>query len=186
MHKHLVKLEVLSGGMIPGKPAKHIGATAAYLTAEYRQVAAVTGASFGNDYLWHINNPQDSDWFPDSLKPAIALCIFKEEYPNLQATFAGEIQKALFSEGRDLTDDEAYRHLIGKYHIDATDFYTKLHSPLYEEQATYEFALVKQLQVTGYPALLLQETETKFHLIAKGYTDFETLNARLISVTSGS
>jgi putative protein-disulfide isomerase len=35
--------------------------------------------------------------------------------------------------------------------------------------------LVKQLKVTGFPCVLLQVSESKFYLIAKGYTDYESI-----------
>ena len=41
---------------------------------------------------------------------------------------------------------------------------------------------MKQLQVTGYPCVLLQESETKFHLLARGYTPYIDLKSRLDSV----
>ncbi|HLO37198.1 MAG TPA: DsbA family protein, partial [Lacibacter sp.] len=129
--------------------------------------------------LWHIKNPEESDWFPSSEKPAIALCIFKELFPDQQINFASDLQYSLHYEGRDLTDDEAYRHLLEKYNIDADDFYTRLKSEEYKEKAYYEFQLCKQLQVTGFPQVLMQLTETKFHLVARGYTDYETLAKRI-------
>ena len=59
------------------------------------------------------------------------------------------------------------------------DFYAKLKSDEYKEQAYYEFQLCKQLQVTGFPQVLVQVTETKFHLLARGYTDYDTLSKRI-------
>ena len=85
-------------------------------------------------------------------------------------------------EGRDLTDDEAYRHLLEKYNIPAEDFYTKLKTEEYREKAYYEFALVKQLKVTGFPCLLMQVTDSKFYLLAQGFTDYETLKERIEKV----
>ena len=95
---------------------------------------------------------------------------------------ASDLQYALNYEGRDLTDDEAYRHLLPKYNIPAEDFYTKLKSEEYLDKAYYEFALVKQLQVNGYPTVLMQVSDSKFYLLARGYTDFETLDARIMNV----
>src|SRR5688500_1446586 len=64
--------EVLSGGMIlPEKPV-HISQTAAYIYQTYPQVEEVSGVKFGEDYLWHIRDPEKSDWYPHSEKPAIA------------------------------------------------------------------------------------------------------------------
>ena len=174
-----IQIEVLSGGMILSEKPVPIAATAAYIQKAYTTVEEYTGIKFGADYLWHIHNPDMSDWFPHSEKPAIALCIFKEFYPERQVEFAADMQYALHYEGRDLTDDEAYRHLLEKYSINPETFYTKLKSEEYKEQAYYEFQLCKQLQVTGYPCVLLQNSETKFTLLAKGYTDHETLKARL-------
>ena len=96
--------------------------------------------------------------------------------------FAADLQYSLNFEGRDLTDNEAYRHLLEKYQIPAEEFYTKLKSEEYKEKAQYEFALCKQLQVTGFPAVLLQVADSKFYLLSRGYSDYETVQLRLENV----
>ena len=178
-YKSKLEFEVLSGGMVLPEEPVSIGATAKYIEEAYKRVEEITGAKFGEDYLWHIKHPGQSDWFPNSEKPAIALCIFKEYYPEQQVSFASDLQYALHFEGRDLTDDEAYRQLLEKYNIDAEDFYGKLHEEEYKEQSHYEFALCKQLNVTGFPAVFIQTSELKFNMIARGYTDYETLTERI-------
>src|SRR5688572_26081649 len=73
-YKDRLAFDVLSGGMIlPEKPI-HIASSAGYISKEYKQVENLTGVEFGKDYLWHILNPAESDWYPSSEKPAIALC----------------------------------------------------------------------------------------------------------------
>jgi len=172
-------IEVLSGGMILPETPVHIGAMAGYIQKAYKTVEEYSGIEFGQDYLWHINNPDLSDWYPNSEKPAIAMSIFKEYYPERQVEFAADLQIALHFEGRDLTDDAAYDHLLEKYSIQPEAFFAKLADETYKEKAYYEFALCKQLQATGYPYLLLQTNETKFHLVARGYTDFDTVKSRI-------
>lgn len=175
-------IEVLSGGMIlPEKPI-HIRATAGYISKAYKHVEELAGVKFGKDYLWHIMNPEESDWYPNSEKPSIALCIFKEYYPGRAVEIASDLQKALHSEGRDLTDDGAYHHLTEKYSVNPEVFFEKLHSEEYKESAYYEFSLVKQLQVTGFPCVFIQTGELKFHLIAKGYTEYSVLKKRIEEV----
>lgn len=181
-YKNKFEFEVLSGGMIITEEARHISVTAGYIQQTYKVVEETTGIKFGRDYLWHINHPDLSDWYPSSEKPAIALCIFKEFYPERQIEFAADLQYALHYEGRDLCDDEAYRQLLEKYSIQPEIFYSKLKSEEYKEMAYYEFALCKQLQVTGYPAVLLQVNETKFHLLSRGYTSYEELKKRIEEV----
>ena len=177
-----LSFEVLSGGMIIMDKPKPVSAMAGYIQKAYKVVEERTGIQFGEDFLWHIFNPDKSDWFPDSEKSAIAMCVFKEYHPDKQVAFASDLQYALNYEGRDLTDDEAYRHLLEKYQVPAEEFYSKLKDETYKEKAQYEFALCRQLQVTGFPAVLIQISETKFWVLAKGYTDYDTLKQRLESV----
>ena len=174
-----INFEVLSGGMVlPAQPV-HIGAMASYIQKAYKTVENITGVRFGADYLWHINNANQSDWYPHSEKPAIALCVFKDDYPDLQISFAADLQYALHAEGRDLCDDEAYRHLMVRYNVATHDFYAKLHSQAYKEKAYHEFGVVKQLKVSGYPCVLLQGSASKFYQLAVGYTPYDTLKKNL-------
>ena len=135
--KTKLEIEVLSGGMILPEEPVHIGASAAYISKAYKNVEELTGVKFGADYLWHINNPEQSDWYPNSEKPAIALCIFKEYYPDQQVSFAADMQYALHYEGRDLTDNEAYRHVLEKYNLPPEEFYEKLYTEEYKDCLLY-------------------------------------------------
>ncbi len=181
-NKDKFQFEVLSGGMIIGEQVKPISFISGYIKSAYKRVEELTGIKFGEDFLWHINHPDESDWHMNSEKPAIALCIFKEYFPERQIEFAADLQFALNYEGRDLDDEEAYRHLLEKFELPADEFYMKLKDPVYKEKAYYEFALCKQLQVDGFPQVFIQLSESKFYLVAKGYTPYEELAARIESV----
>lgn len=181
-YKENISFEVLSGGMIPKEYTRPISAIAGYISQSYKQVEETTGIQFGKDYLWHIFNPEQSDWFQHSEKSAIALCIVKEIFPYKQVAFAADLQYALHFEGRDLTDNEAYRHLMEKYAIPVDDFYNRIDSEEYKEKAHYEFALCKQLQATSFPQVLMQVADQKFYLLAKGFTDYDTVKQRIEAV----
>lgn len=188
--KAALDAEVLSGGMILPQTPSHISTLAPFIRDAYKTVESHTGITFGKDYLWHIFNEEESDWYPDSLSPAIALCIFKEYRPELQVEFAADLQYALHFEGRDLTDKEAYRHLLDLYHVPPDQFFVKFGSAEYEERARYEFDLVKKLKVTGFPTVLIQADEAKFHLVCRGFLDYDTLKENIVrvlqSITSDS
>lgn len=184
LYKDQLDIEVLSGGMMTGETVQPIQRIAHYIQSAYKRVEDLTGIRFGEDFLWHINNPDKSDWVMNSEKPAIALCIFKELYPDRQLEFASDLQYALNYEGRDLDDDEAYRHLLEKYVIPADDFYDKLKSEVYKERAYYEFALCRQLQADSFPQVLLQAADDKFYLLAKGFTPFEEIRARIDNISA--
>ena len=175
-------IDVLSGGMILPEEPTHISSIAPFIQKAYKTVEGTTGIKFGNDFLWHIFNYEDSDWYPNSEKPAIAMCIFKDFYPERAIEFASDLQYALNYEGRDLTDDAAYAHLLEKYSIHPEIFYERLSSEEYKEKAYYEFSLVKQLQVAGYPCVFIQTGELKFIMVARGYTGYDTLQERIENV----
>ncbi len=179
-YREVLAFEVLSGGMILPEKPQPIGVMAAYLQQAYKRVEERTGIRFGADWLWHIFHPEESDWYPSSEKPAIALRVFKDFLPDLTVVFAGELQYALHFEGRDLCDDEAYRHLLAKYGIPEQDFYARLHDPAYKESAYAEFAAVRQLNVTGFPAVFLQVSHSKFYQLARGYADYATLKKGMV------
>ena len=165
--------------MIPVEATKHIGAIAEYIQGAYQTVEQMTGVKFGKDYLWHIFNPDESDWYPNSEMSAIAMAIFRELYPDQTIAFASDLQYALYEEGRDLTDKEAYRHLLEKYSIDADVFYQKLASEAYKEKAYYDFSLIKQLRVNGFPSVFLQLDDAKLYMIARGFSTLEDVEQRI-------
>lgn len=181
-YKDKLDFDVLSGGMVLPEQPRHFAPMAKYIQSAYKRVEELTGVKFGEDFLWHVFHPDETDWYPHSEMPAVALCIFKEYHLDKAVQAASDFQYALNYEGRDLTDKEAYRHLLSKYGIPEEDFYTKLKSEEYKQKAHYEFALVKQLRVTSFPTVLMQTAETKFYLLAQGYTDYETLKGRIENV----
>ncbi len=174
--------EAISGNMIPAEYAQPIARMAGFIQKAYKTVEQTTGIRFGEDYLWHINNPEQSDWFPNSEKAAIAMVVFKEFHPDRSIEFAKDLQHALHFEGRDLTDDEAYRNLLKKYEIPEDLFYTKLAGDEFRHKAHMEFSMVKQLQVTGFPAVFLQVSDKKFYMLSRGYTSYENFKKVFESV----
>ena len=178
-YKEVMDIDVLSGGMILPESPTHISIAAGYISKAYKNVEELTGIKFGADYLWHIEHPEDSDWYPNSEKPAIAMCIFKEFYPDRSVEFAADLQYALHYEGRDLTDDQAYLHLLEKYSIQPEIFFERLASEEYKEMAYYEFSLMAQLKVTGYPCVFIQTEDLKFTMVARGFTDYDILKERI-------
>jgi putative protein-disulfide isomerase len=46
----------------------------------------------------------------------------------------------------------------------------------------YEFSLCKQLQVNGYPSVLMQVSDSKFFLLSRGFTDQDSLVQRIEAV----
>ncbi len=178
-HREQFDFETISGGMIPVQDTKHIGNIAQYIQGAYQTVEQTTGVKFGKDYLWHIFNPDESDWYPNSEMAAIAMAIFRESYPDQTIAFAADLQYALYEEGRDLTDKEAYRHLLEQYNIDTEIFFQKLGSEAYKEKAYYDFSLIQQLKVNGFPTVFLQLDDAKLYMISRGFSTLDAVEQRM-------
>ena len=181
-NRNRFEFETLSGGMIPVESTKHISNIASFIQVAYKNVEETTGVKFGEDYLWHIFNPDKSDWFPCSEMPAIAMVVFREYHPDRTIEFACDLQYALHYEGRDLTDPEAYRHLTEKYEIPVEEFFIKLKTEKYKEAAYYDFALIQQLKINGFPTVFIQVSDAKLYMIARGYTTREIIEQRISNV----
>ena len=113
---------------------------------------------------------------------SIALSLFKQYFPDKSVLFAHEIQNALYFDGRDPNEIETFKNIAVKHGINPDEFEAKLKSDIAKEAAYYDFALSRQLRVDSYPAVLMQTSETGFYLIAKGYTDYDTLELRIENV----
>jgi putative protein-disulfide isomerase len=178
-HKNDFEFEVLSGGMMMGDRVGSINDIAPYIKTAYHTVENTTGVKFGEAYLRLL---EDGSMILNSELPSIALSLFKQYFPDQSVLFAHEIQNALYFDGRDPNEFETFRYIAVNHGIDPDEFEAKMKTESAKEAAYYDFALAKQLRVESFPAVLMQTSETGFYLIAKGYTDFETLEFRINNV----
>jgi putative protein-disulfide isomerase len=178
-HKNDFEFEVLSGGMMMGDRIGSINDIAPYIKTAYHTVENTTGIKFGEAYLRVL---EDGSMILNSELPSIALSLFKQYFPEQSVLFAHEIQNALYFDGRDPNEFETFRHIAVNHGIDPDEFEAKMRTESAKEAAYYDFALAKQLRVESFPTVLMQTSETGFYLIAKGYTDFETLEFRINNV----
>jgi len=180
-YKNEFGFEVISGGMILGDREGPISNSAELIKSHLPRIEETTGVVFGESF-WGVL--EEGTQFQSSEKPSIALSVFKTFYPEKAVLFASDLQKATFINGADLSLDESYIPLIDKYDIPADVFLQKLNSEEFKQAAYYDFALAKQLQVSGYPAAFIKADDRNFYMIAKGYADYETMKLRIANVLS--
>jgi putative protein-disulfide isomerase len=171
--------EVLSGGMMMGEREGTINDVAPYIKTAYKDVENTSGVVFGEAFLAEL---QKGDLFLSSEKPAIALSVFKSYFPEKAILFVHDLQSAIYINGLDLSKDDSYVYLAEKYQIPVDEFIKKLTQEEFKQAAYYDFALARQLQVTGYPAAFIRTGELKFYMIAKGYASLETMELRVQNV----
>lgn len=171
--------EVLSGGMMLGDRSGPVGVVAAFIQSAYKTVEQATDIIFGEPFLAQLER---GEMIFDSENPAIGLSVFKSYQPQKAIPFAHDLQNSLYFEGRDLNDDDVYRYHAANFGIDPDEFVYKMQLEESKQAAYYDFALARQLGVTGYPAVLLQNKDDHFYMIARGFTALETLEMRIENV----
>jgi putative protein-disulfide isomerase len=170
-YKSKVDVDIISGGMVVGDRVGPVGAFADYILKALPRLKELTGVEFGEAYISQL---RDNSLFLSSLKPSIALEVFKSFNEKDTIVFASSIQKLHYIEGKSLEDDSVYLELIKSYNIDSVEFLTKLNSDNYRVETTNLFKMIQEWGITGFPAVIFIKNEA-FYLIAKGYVDIENL-----------
>ncbi|MCH2215785.1 MAG: DsbA family protein [Flavobacteriales bacterium] len=171
-----LEFEVISGGMVLGSRTGPINEVAGYISHAYKRVEGMTGERFGKGFI--DGTLEEGSMVFDSFPPAKALRIFKEFRPHGSLAFATEIQKAIYFEGYDPNDPSLYVDLIKPFDISQSDFKILWNTSDYDVRTQEEFLFAQQLNVSAYPSVFF-ESDSKYHKIAEGYTDYSVLAHRL-------
>jgi putative protein-disulfide isomerase len=175
--KNEVAFEVLSGGMITDSRIGPIGTVAPYIRQAYRTVEEATGVRFGEKFL---NGPlKTGKPIFTSIPAGWALTTFKTLRPEagIEAVrFAGALQKAVYFEGIEPADPEAYKATVEAFGFDWPTFKATMTSDSTQTRTEREFAAVARLGVSGFPTLIGEDPTTrKLTVLAHGYTDENSL-----------
>jgi putative protein-disulfide isomerase len=180
-YKTQLDFEIITGGMVTGEREGLIGDFADYILKALPRLEELTGVTFGEPYLSKL---RAKTLYQSSLKPCIAIEVFKSFHEKEAIAFAATIQKAQYLDGKDLQDETVYLDLIKFYAIDATEFLKRLNSDEYKMQTIQLFKMVQEWGITGFPAVILVKNE-EFFLIAKGYVDHENLKNTIEKILKG-
>lgn len=166
----------VSGGMITGERVAPISTKADFIKGAYKRVEETTGIVFGDAYLKLLD---EGTYLMNSVKPGIAMSVFKSFLPFRSVEFAHDMQEAHMYHGKDLNTRDVYFELIKKYELDENEFLSRLNSEQFQEQTFQEFEEVQRIGITGFPAVVLQYNK-ELALVNSGYTDYENLAKRLL------
>lgn len=169
---------VVSGGMITGDRIGPIGEVAGYIKWAYKDVENKTGVTFGEGFLKGILAEGTTVF--TSIPPAKALIAFKllKKDKDSDISFAGRLQKAIYYDGIEPLDAEAYADLAEEYGVNREDFLRSFDSKATEEKMKEEFAITGKLGVKGFPSIIVQVGDSLVK-IGEGYMPLEALEQRI-------
>lgn len=175
-HKNKFYFRIISGGMVVGSRVHRITHMASYISLAHKRVEELTGVKFGDEFL--NKTLYDSTVVLDSELPTRALMVFLEIHPEKGYEFAHDIQKALYFEGKNLSDKNTYGELAKGYGIDPHYFIQQLNKEEYRHKAYQQFDKSNQLGVRGFPTIILEQHD-ETTLISSGYLSLPELEQRL-------
>jgi len=165
-HKDSLSFEVVSGGMITGERIGPVGEVAPYISRAYKDVEKATGVVFGDVFL--KGTLEKGDAIFTSIPPAIALSVFKSSGSDKDSVaFASALQKAIYYDGIEPENLEAYGEIAADFGLEAGNFIEKMKDSTYMALALEDFKTSQKLQVTGFPTVFLEHDGT-YHKIGSG------------------
>jgi putative protein-disulfide isomerase len=178
-YKDSLSFEVISGGMITGDRIGPIGEVASYISWAYKDVEHATGVKFGTDFLEKTLKKGTAIF--TSIPPAIALSVFKTLDSLQVVQFASALQKAIYFDGLESENIEAYGYLAAEFGLDSDTFILKMKDPKYRQLIEDDFRTSSLLNVTGFPTVFL-EMNGSYHKIGSGYLSFDKLEINYLSI----
>ena len=171
-----VELEVVSGGLRTGADVGPINEVAPYIKTAYKEVEKTCGVKFGDAFV--NGTLAKGTLILNSLPPAIAMVIVREQNPKLALPFAAQLHKAIYQDGMGTEDPKAYLPYLKAVGASDKDFLKKMADPNYKLRAEADFKRARSLGADGFPTLIL-EKNGKRTIITQGYSAYATVEAQL-------
>ena len=152
------------------------------MRAFFTRMGATTGQSVGEGFLRRLE-PGREDLRMFSPDMAVPLAALKKLAPGHELEQLEAFQTAFYGEGRDVLSPEVQRKLAPVEGFDRA-----LHDPGVREAAAREREEALRLmgEFVIYPTLFLETDDGVRHLLARGYTHYETVAARFAAALKGA
>jgi putative protein-disulfide isomerase len=159
-------IKVLPGGLAIGKMVASVKVMKSKLTEGINYIQKQTGAIFGEGYRKNIVG--NDNYMLNSEKPCIAINVMQKLSPTNALPFTIAIEKAFYTDGKDLNSDDTYKELIKPFSIDEKTFIQLLQSEEMKTLTYNGFDYASQIGATGFPTTYLYKKAKKF-IINEGY-----------------
>ncbi len=176
------QVEVISGGMQSGDRRQPVSEIRDYLKGAYQNVTDRSGVEFGKKFMEVL---EDGHRILDSVPPSIALSVVKDLKPEKALDFASSIQEAIYYNGIDWNNPEAFVPYAEKIGIERELFLNKFGEDKYLQKAKDDFKMAGDFGINGFPSLVLKKDD-KFYLIARGYIPYSQLKETVEKINTAS
>ncbi|RAP18904.1 hypothetical protein C2W59_01480 [Bacillus pumilus] len=176
-----MSLTLVSGGLFVGERSLPIKEYP-HISEANQRISQLTGVEFGERYQKLLAN---GTFLLDSEAAAIGFSELRSVVPDRALYLAASMQKAFYQDGKSLSDDETYLEIALAHHLDPKAVIERMKTKEVINDAYADFAKVHQLQVNGYPTLLLKKGDEYFS-VGGGAMTAEKLEERLKEIIEAS
>lgn len=164
-YKGVITFELVVGGMwlYTNAPSGGVGLHQ-FVAHHTPKMVHLTGAEVDQKYF---ELAADSSYIFSSLEPSAAITLVKRVKPEKTFTFAKEVQRLMFVEGKQLNEVATYLPVLKDLGINTSEFTEHWLSEDNLSNAKKEFARSAAL-ASGFPSLIYQEEEQTM-MLASGY-----------------
>jgi putative protein-disulfide isomerase len=177
-YKDQYDFEIISGGLVVGERIGPYGEFANYILNAIPNLEKTTGVKVGDIYLQQL---KEDKLIQNSIPPAIAISIVKQNYPENSFEFAHNLQIAKFLDGKDLNNVSTYLEILDNMNLKIENFKEQFESVSSENLANIDFSRSAQLGVRGFPAVIVKHNG-EYTAISNGYIDYNRLNKNFVSL----
>ncbi|MEB2356434.1 DsbA family protein [Bacillus pumilus] len=176
-----MSLTLVSGGLFVGERSLPIKEYP-HISEANQRISQLTGVEFGERYQKLLAN---GTFVLDSEAAAIGFSALRSVAPDRALYLAASMQKAFYQDGKSLSDDETYQEIALVHQLDPNIVIERMKTKDVINDAYADFEKVHQLQVNGYPALLLKKGDEYFN-VGGGAMTAEKLEERLKEIIEAS
>lgn len=161
-------VRLVMGGLRAGNRVPMDDKLRAYVLGHWEKVHAASGQPF--DFGFNV----PPGFVYDTEPPCRAVKAAQALDPGGAFPLMGEIQRAFYREGRDVTRGEVLAEAARRAGLDEAAFREMFESPAQKEAAAADFSLARSLGVTGFPTLLGRREE-EMTVLVRGWLPAEEL-----------
>jgi len=167
-------LTLVSGGLFVGDRSLPIKEYP-HIPEANKRISQLTGVVYGEDYQKLLAN---GTFVMDSEVAAIGFSALRSIVPERAVDFASSMQHAFYYEGKSLSAVETYREIASTHNLNPDLVIERMKEKDTINDAYADFTKVHQLNVNGYPTLLLKKGD-EYISLGGGAMTAEKLEARL-------
>lgn len=160
-----VHLQRVLGGLAPDSDVPMPLPMQEMLQQTWQRIQSVVPGTIFNFEFWTSNQPRRSTW------PACrAVLAAARQGAELEVPMISAIQHAYYQEARNPSDTDTLVAIAREVGCDTRQFSDELHSDAVHIALQQQLQLARQLGISGFPGLVLQDTQGHLHEVIVDYS----------------